>query len=64
MDIPTKCDICGKSFRGHDPLTDGKRYFHVKCAPKPDVEGMKKAVQAVFGSYGIQGVVAGKRKLL
>lgn len=62
--MPTKCDICGKSFRGHEPLTDGKRYFHSKCAPKPDVEGMKKSIQAFFEPHGIKGVVAGKRKLV
>lgn len=53
--MTSKCDICGKSFRGHDPLTDGKRYFHTKCAPKRDLAGMKNAVQALSKQHGIDG---------
>jgi hypothetical protein len=56
------CDICGKSFRGHDPLTDGKRYSHTKCAPKPDVAGMRKAVEVFFKQHGIDGITTGSRK--
>jgi hypothetical protein len=47
---PDSCCIYGKSFRGWEPLTDGNgHYFHRKCFPKLDVEGMKKAVSDFFG---------------
>lgn len=63
MKIPGKCDFCGKSFRGHDPLTDGKgRYFHKKCAPKPDIAGMKKAIEIFSKQHGIVGFARGKQK--
>lgn len=48
MDI-RKCDVCGKSFRGIDPLVDDKgRAFHQKCARKPDLKKMAKDIKKLF----------------
>lgn len=64
MNMGKFCDICGKSFRGHDPLTDGQgKYFHMKCAPKPDWAGMKKAIETLLRADGIDGVQAGSKRL-
>lgn len=54
---PDKCSVCGKSFRGHEPLTDGKdRYFHKKCAPTVDPAEMAAGVVSFMGTHGVEGV--------
>lgn len=50
MKEPTTCFVCGKSFRGWEPLTDGNgRYYHRKCLPKIDHHALqvvtKKALE-------------------
>lgn len=46
---PRKCDICGKSLRGLDPLVDSKgRAFHQKCAPKPNLRQMAKDIKKLI----------------
>lgn len=58
-----RCSVCGKSFRGHDPLTDGKgNYFHKKCAPKLDVHAMRKNLEVFFKLHGIDGVTTERRE--
>lgn len=62
-----QCCVCGKSFRGHEPLTDGKgNEFHAKCAPKPDVAGMVRGIARFFGSHGVEEIEftdeSGRRK--
>lgn len=47
-----KCDICGKSLRGLDPLVDDKgRAFHNKCAPKKDLKQMAKDIKKLRDRY-------------
>ena len=42
---PDKCCVCGKSFRGHEPLMDDDgNVFHQKCAPKVDAEALRERV--------------------
>lgn len=46
---PGKCSACGKSFRGWEPLTDGKgNYYHMKCAPKVDPKELQRRTEKMF----------------
>jgi hypothetical protein len=47
------CSVCKKSFRGWEPLSDGKgNLFHRKCAPKLDHEALKAKTARSFGELG------------
>jgi len=57
-----RCSICGKSFRGWDPLTDGTgRYFHKKCAPKTDRKAMEAGIKKFFGDHGVEAIQIGRK---
>jgi len=43
------CSACGKSFRVHEPLSDGKgKLYHKKCVPRIDHEALKDQVAGSF----------------
>lgn len=51
---PGKCSACGKSFRGWEPLTDGKgKYYHKKCAPQIDPEELRRHNEKMFSDLSV-----------
>jgi hypothetical protein len=45
-----KCSVCKRSFRGWEPLTDGRgNYTHKKCSPLMTREEMLPCIIQAFG---------------